>query len=129
SLERFIGMLIENHAGAMPPWLAPLQAVVCCISEHSADYAAQITQSLKKQGFRVQADLRGEKITRKIREHSLQKIPYLLVVGDKEMQNGTVAVRGLGGLDLGVIALDDFIARLAEDISTRRNVTQPASAA
>ncbi|AZW31569.1 threonine--tRNA ligase [Bordetella bronchiseptica GA96-01] len=129
SLERFIGMLIENHAGAMPPWLAPLQAVVCCISEHSAEYAAQITQSLKKQGFRVQADLRGEKITRKIREHSLQKIPYLLVVGDKEMQNGTVAVRGLGGLDLGVIALDDFIARLAEDISTRRNVTQLASAA
>ena len=83
----------------------------------------------EKQGFRVQADLRGEKITRKIREHSLQKIPYLLVVGDKEMQNGTVAVRGLGGLDLGVIALDDFIARLAEDISTRRNVTQLASAA
>jgi len=129
SLERFIGMLIENHAGAMPPWLAPVQAVVCCISEPSADYAAQITQNLKKQGFRVQSDLRGEKITRKIREHSLQKVPYILVVGDKEKQNGTVAVRGLGGLDLGVITLDDFAARLAEDVAARRDVVQPASSA
>ena len=127
SLERFIGMLIENHAGAMPPWLAPEQAVVCCISEPSAEYAAQITQALKKQGFRVQADLRGEKITRKIREHSLQKVPYILVVGDKEMQNGTVAVRGLGNLDLGVMPLDAFIARLAEDVATRRAVQQSAS--
>src|SRR5690606_37308016 len=97
SLERFIGMLIENHAGAMPPWLAPVQAVVCCISEPSAEYASEIAQSLKKQGFRVQSDLRGEKITRKIREHSLQKVPYILVVGDKEKQNGAVAVRGRGG--------------------------------
>jgi len=129
SLERFIGMLIENHAGAMPPWLAPVQAVVCCISEPSADYAAEITQSLKKQGFRVESDLRGEKITRKIREHSLQKVPYILVVGDKEKQNGTVAVRGLGGLDLGAIAIDEFVARLAEDVSTRRDVNQPDSSA
>ena len=129
SLERFIGMLIEHHAGAMPPWLAPVQAVVCCISEPSADYAAQITQNLKKQGFRVQSDLRGEKITRKIREHSLQKVPYLLVVGDKEKQNGTVAVRGLGGLDLGVIALDDFATRLAEDVAARRDVVHPESSA
>ena len=129
SLERFIGMLIENHAGAMPPWLSPVQVAVCCISEHSADYAAQITQSLKKQGFRAQADLRGEKITRKIREHSLQKIPYILVVGDKEMQNGTVAVRGLGGLDLGAIAFDDFVSRLTEDVATRRAVVQPDTSA
>ncbi|QKQ48394.1 MULTISPECIES: threonine--tRNA ligase [Achromobacter] len=129
SLERFIGMLIENHAGAMPPWLAPVQAVVCCISEPSADYAAEITQSLKKQGFRVESDLRGEKITRKIREHSLQKVPYILVVGDKEKQNGTVAVRGLGGLDLGAIAIDEFVARLAEDVSTRRDVNHPDSSA
>ncbi|WMD22967.1 threonine--tRNA ligase [Achromobacter seleniivolatilans] len=129
SLERFIGMLIENHAGAMPPWLAPVQAVVCCISEPSADYAAEITQSLKKQGFRVESDLRGEKITRKIREHSLQKVPYILVVGDKEKQNGTVAVRGLGGLDLGAIAYDEFVARLSEDVSTRRDVNQPDSSA
>ncbi|MFM9871313.1 threonine--tRNA ligase [Achromobacter xylosoxidans] len=129
SLERFIGMLIENHAGAMPPWLAPVQAVVCCISEPSADYAAEITQSLKKQGFKVESDLRGEKITRKIREHSLQKVPYILVVGDKEKQNGTVAVRGLGGLDLGAIAFDDFVARLSEDVSTRRDVNQPDGSA
>ncbi|MFY2949336.1 threonine--tRNA ligase [Achromobacter ruhlandii] len=129
SLERFIGMLIENHAGAMPPWLAPVQAVVCCISEPSADYAAEITQSLKKQGFRVESDLRGEKITRKIREHSLQKVPYILVVGDKEKQNGTVAVRGLGGLDLGAIAFDDFVARLSEDVSIRRDVNQPDGSA
>jgi len=77
----------------------------------------------------VQSDLRGEKITRKIREHSLQKVPYILVVGDKEKQNGTVAVRGLGGLDLGVITLDDFAARLAEDVAARRDVVQSASSA
>jgi len=122
SLERFIGMLIENHAGAMPPWLAPVQAVVCCISEPSAEYAAQITQSLKKQGFRVESDLRGEKITYKIREHSLQKIPYILVVGEKEREAGTVAVRGRGGLELGAIKLEDFVSRLAADVSDRRDV-------
>ncbi|CAM4059429.1 threonine--tRNA ligase [Bordetella tumulicola] len=129
SLERFIGMLIENHAGAMPPWLAPVQAVVCCISEPSADYAAQISQNLKKQGFRVESDLRGEKITRKIREHSLQKVPYILVVGDKEKQNGTVAVRGLGGLDLGVISLEAFSNRLAQDVEARRDVVKTESSA
>lgn len=124
SFERFIGMLLENHAGAMPPWLAPIQAVVCCISEGSAEYAAEITQSLKKQGFRVQSDLRGEKITYKIREHSLQKVPYILVVGDKERQAGKVAVRGLGGLDLGAIPFEDFVGRLNEDVALRRNVVQ-----
>lgn len=129
SLERFIGMLIENHAGAMPPWLAPVQAVVCCISEPSAEYAAEITQHLKKQGFRVQSDLRGEKITRKIREHSLQKVPYILVVGDKEKQNGTVAVRGLGGLDLGVITLEAFSDRLTQDVAARRDVVNTDSSA
>lgn len=127
SFERFIGMLIENHAGAMPPWLAPVQAVVCCISEPSAEYAAQITQSLQKQGFRVQSDLRGEKITRKIREHSLQKVPYILVVGEKERQEHKVAVRGLGGLELGAIPYDEFVARLSEDVALRRDLTaQPA---
>ncbi|HTK02197.1 MAG TPA: threonine--tRNA ligase, partial [Bordetella sp.] len=125
SLERFIGMLIENHAGAMPPWLAPVQAVVCCISEPSAAYAAEITQTLKKQGFRVQSDLRGEKITYKIREHSLQKIPYILVVGDKEREAGTVAVRARGGLDLGTIPLGDFVERLSEDVAGRRDIAQP----
>jgi len=122
SLERFIGMLIENHAGAMPPWLAPEQAVVCCISEHFADYAAEVARSLKKQGFRVSADLRGEKITRKIREHSMQKVPYILVVGEKERDTSTVAVRGRGGVDLGAMPLADFADRLRLDVSARRDV-------
>ena len=116
SLERFIGILIENHAGAMPSWLAPTQAVVLNISENSAAYAQQIQQILKKQGFRVEADLRNEKITYKIREHALQKVPYLLVVGDKELESNTVAVRARGGVDLGVMPLDAFVARLQQDI-------------
>jgi threonyl-tRNA synthetase len=127
SFERFIGMLIENHAGAMPPWLAPIQAVVCCISESSADYAAQITQTLKKQGFRAESDLRGEKINYKIREHSLQKVPYILVVGEKERQSGKVAVRAFGGTDLGAISFEDFIVRLSEDVTLRRDGLQSTS--
>jgi len=119
SFERFIGMLIENHAGALPAWLAPVHVVVCCISEPSADYARQVALSLKKQGFRADADLRGEKITRKIREHSMKKLPYILVVGEKERENGTVAVRGRGGLDLGVMPLEQFSERLQQDISNR----------
>ncbi|WP_323017339.1 threonine--tRNA ligase [Castellaniella sp.] len=119
SLERFIGMLIENHAGALPAWLAPQHAVVCCISDSSADYADQVSKTLVKQGFRVSSDLRGEKITRKIREHSLQKIPYILVVGDKERESGAVAVRGRGKLDLGVMPVADFSARLQQEIETR----------
>jgi threonyl-tRNA synthetase len=121
SLERFIGMLIENYAGAMPPWLAPVQAVVCCISESSADYAAQITQSLTKQGFRVESDLRGEKINYKIREHSLQKVPYIIVVGEKERDLGSVAVRGRGGVDHGVMPFETFTTLLSEDVSQRRS--------
>ncbi|CAN1549457.1 ThrS Threonyl-tRNA synthetase [Burkholderiaceae bacterium] len=116
SLERFIGILIENHAGAMPTWLAPIQAVVLNISENSAAYAQQIQQILKKQGFRADADLRNEKITYKIREHALQKVPYLLVVGDKELESNTVAVRARGGVDLGVMPLDFFVARLQQDL-------------
>lgn len=119
SFERFIGMLIENHAGALPAWLAPVHAVVCCISEPSADYAENVARSLKKQGFRVNADLRGEKITRKIREHSMQKVPYILVVGEKERENGAVAVRARGGVDLGVMPIEQFAERLQNDISTR----------
>jgi len=118
SLERFIGMLIEHYAGALPAWLSPDQAVVCCISEASAAYAAQVTAHLSRQGFRVASDLRGEKITRKVREHSLQKVPYILVVGEKEHQAGTVAVRGRGNQDLGVIALEDFAQRLQREIDT-----------
>ncbi len=120
SLERFIGILIENCAGALPMWLAPLQAVVMNITDAQSEYALAVAQSLKKQGFRVQTDLRNEKINYKIREFSLQKVPYILVVGDKERQAGTVAVRARGGLDLGAIPLEAFASRLSDDISTRR---------
>ena len=119
SLERFIGILIENHAGNMPVWLAPTQAVVLNISDNSAAYAQQVQQLLKKQGFRVESDLRNEKITYKIREHALQKLPFLLVVGDKEAESNTVAVRARGGIDLGVRSIDDFVARLQKDISEK----------
>lgn len=125
SFERFIGMLIENHAGAMPVWLAPVQAVVCCISESSAPYAAEIAQSLKKQGFRVESDLRGEKINYKIREHSMQKVPYILVVGEKERDAGSVAVRARGGVDHGVMALEAFTTLLSEDVNQHRQVSAP----
>jgi threonyl-tRNA synthetase len=116
SLERFIGILIEQHAGAMPAWLAPLQVVVTPITENQSDYAVSVAKTLQKQGVRVQSDLRNEKITRKIREHSMQKVPYILVVGDKEKANGAVSVRARGNLDLGVMPLDDFAAKLADDI-------------
>jgi threonyl-tRNA synthetase len=122
SLERFIGMLIENYAGALPSWLAPIQVVVCCISEGAADYAAAVAQRLKKQGFRAEADLRGEKITYKIREHSLQKVPYILVVGDKERQADSVAVRARGGVDKGVLSLASFIELLQSEVVERRPV-------
>ena len=127
SMERFIGMLIENFGGAMPPWLAPVQAVVCNISESTAEYAQSVAQTLKKQGFRVESDLRGEKITYKIREHSLQKIPYILVVGEKERQAASVAVRARGGIDLGVLPIDVFSSRLAADVAERRNPETPAN--
>jgi threonyl-tRNA synthetase len=122
SMERFIGVLLENYAGALPPWLAPVQAGVANISEAQADYATVVVQRLKKQGFRVEADLRNEKIAYKIRALSLQKLPYILVVGDKEMQAGTVAVRARGGIDLGVMPIDAFAARLSEDVAQRRHV-------
>jgi threonyl-tRNA synthetase len=119
SMERFIGILIENHAGAFPAWLAPEQAVVMNISEHQADYAHSVVKMLKGAGFRVAEDLRNEKISYKIREHSLQKVPYQLVVGDKEKQAQTVAVRARGGEDLGAMRIEDFIARLSKETETR----------
>jgi threonyl-tRNA synthetase len=122
SLERFIGMLIENYAGAMPPWLAPVQVVVCCISEQSSSYAAQMAQSLRKQGFRAESDLRGEKINYKIREHSMQKVPYILVVGEKERDAGNVAVRARGGVDHGVMTFEAFSELLAEDVVGYRQI-------
>lgn len=119
SLERFIGMLIENHAGALPLWLAPVQVAVLNISEGQADYAQSVVQNLKKQGFRVHADLRNEKITYKIREHSVQKLPYIVVIGDKERDANTVAVRARGNVDLGVMPIDNLVQRLLEEIDTK----------
>jgi len=119
SMERFIGILIENSAGALPAWLAPIQAVIAPITDGQSEYAAEIQQSLKKHGFRVDADLRNEKISYKIREHSLQKVPYLLVVGDKEKAAGSVAVRARGNHDLGVMPVSALIERLATEVSSR----------
>lgn len=119
SFERFIGMLVEHHAGALPAWLAPVQVSVLTITEAQADYAAEVAKSLQKQGLRVTSDLRNEKITYKIREHSLQKVPYILVVGDKEKANGAVAVRARGNQDLGVMPVADFLTRVAADVARK----------
>ncbi|MFD0913156.1 threonine--tRNA ligase [Methylophilus luteus] len=119
SMERFLGILIENFAGAMPAWLAPVQVMVLNISDGQADYVRQVVESLKKNGIRCDFDLRNEKITYKIREHSLQKLPYLIVVGDKEMQNGQVAVRTRKGEDLGVMTVDAFVTRVQQDIRSK----------
>ena len=119
SLERFIGILIEQHAGALPVWLAPVQVVVTGITDAQADYARNVAKTLRNQGFRVETDLRNEKITYKIREHSLQKLPYILVVGDKERDAGAVAVRARGNVDLGVMSLEAFAKRIGEDIASK----------
>jgi threonyl-tRNA synthetase len=112
SMERFLGILIENHAGAFPAWLAPVQAVVMNITDAQADWVEAVRKTLLNQGFRVQADLRNEKIGYKIREHTLQKVPYLLVVGDREKENGMIAVRTRSGEDLGSMPVEDFLAKL-----------------
>ena len=119
SLERFIGILIENHAGALPTWLAPVQVVIANISQSQAEYVAQVAQELEKQGLRVQLDLRNEKITYKIREHSLQKVPYILVVGDKERDAHSVAVRARGNQDLGVMPVSAFIEHIVRDVERK----------
>jgi len=128
SMERFIGILIENHAGAMPPWLAPVQAVVMSISQSQADYAERIVKWLQKQTFRIASDLRNEKINYKIREHSLQKIPYLIIVGEKEVQAEQLSVRGRGGLDLGAMSIESFARQLAEDVESKRSQPLPRTA-
>jgi threonyl-tRNA synthetase len=119
SLERFVGILIENHAGAMPLWLAPVQIAVLNISDAQSDYAQTVAQNLKKQGFRVNVDLRNEKITYKIREHSIQKLPYIVVVGDKERDANLVAVRARGNVDLGVMPIDALVERLKNEVDTK----------
>jgi threonyl-tRNA synthetase len=112
SMERFIGILIEHYAGAMPVWLAPVQVVVMNITGHQSDYAGQVAAELKREGLRAEVDLRNEKISYKIREHSLQKLPYQVIVGDKEVAAQQVAVRTRKGEDLGQLSLADFISRL-----------------
>jgi threonyl-tRNA synthetase len=127
SLERFIGILIENYAGAMPVWLAPVQAVVMNISEHQIDYAREVAGALRKVGFRAAADLRNEKISYKIREHSLQKLPYQVVVGDKEVAASQVAVRTRKGIDLGRMSVEAFISLVRADEAKKGRAAEDES--
>jgi len=122
SFERFIGILIEHYEGVFPAWLAPTQAVVLNITDNQSEYAQKVEEALKNNGFRVVSDLRNEKIGFKIREHTIQKVPYLLVVGDKEVESQTVAVRARRGEDLGSMDLDAFIAHLADDVACRGRI-------
>jgi threonyl-tRNA synthetase len=119
SMERFIGILIENYAGALPLWLAPVQVAILNISDAQASYVKEVEARLKAAGFRVHADLRNEKITYKIREHSVQKLPYILVVGDKERDANTVAVRARGNVDLGVMSVDTLLERLLSEVASK----------
>ena len=119
SFERFIGILIEQFAGEMPPWLAPVQAVVMNITDSQADYCLDAINTLNSKGFRVESDLRNEKIGFKIREHTMQKVPYLLVVGDREVENGQIAVRARNGDDLGVMSVDEFSELLTGSIEKK----------
>ena len=128
SFERFIGILIEHYEGAFPSWLAPEQAVILNITYKQADYCEKVVKSLQNKGFRVKADLRNEKIGFKIREHTLQKVPYLLVVGDKEVEAGSVAVRDRTGNDLGVMTIDEFSVLLQQDIEQLGRVSDPVEA-
>lgn len=119
SMERFIGILIEHHAGALPVWLAPNQVIVLNISKNQTDYAQSVVNELEQKGIRASSDLRNEKISYKIREHSMQKIPYLIVVGDKEVENQTITVRGRLNRDYGAMSLDDFIVMIRKEIVER----------
>ncbi len=119
SLERFIGILIEQHAGALPVWLAPVQVAVLNITDNQADYCREVAAKLEALGLRVTLDLRNEKVNYKVREHAMKKLPYILVVGDKEKEAGAVAVRARGNQDLGVLALEDFSARILAEIANK----------
>ena len=124
SMERFIGILIEQHAGAMPAWLAPEQVVVLNITDAQAEYAKTVAQTLQNKGFRAGFDLANDKITYKIRSHATRKLPYILVVGDKEKESGTVAVRARGNKDLGVMPLESFMELLQTEISSKSETSQ-----
>ena len=120
SLERFIGILIEQHAGTFPVWLSPVQVMVLDIADRHANYASQIMRELEQQGIRVKIDLRNEKIGFKIREHSIQRVPYLVIVGDKELEDQTITVRTQKGEDLGSLAISEFTERLKQEIADRK---------
>jgi threonyl-tRNA synthetase len=119
SVERFIGILIEEHAGSLPVWLAPVQVALLNITDKQLDYTQNVGNRLKQQGFRVVIDLRNEKIGFKIREHTLQRVPYLLVIGNREAQDGPVAVRTRSGEDLGVMTAEVFSEKLTQEIASR----------
>ncbi|MGH8218891.1 MAG: His/Gly/Thr/Pro-type tRNA ligase C-terminal domain-containing protein, partial [Steroidobacteraceae bacterium] len=119
SLERFFAILLEHHAGRLPAWLAPVQAVAMNITSAQAERVAAVTETLKKQGFRVDCDLRNEKVGFKIREHTLQRVPYMLVVGDKEVAANSIAVRSRGGRDLGTMSVETFSERLRLELESR----------
>jgi threonyl-tRNA synthetase len=119
SLERFYGILLEHHAGRLPAWLAPVQAVVMNISEKQAEFAAAAGEFLKNQGVRAEIDLRNEKVGYKIREHTLKRVPYLLVAGDREVESRSLAVRTRSGTDLGAMPLAEVAARIAQDVASR----------
>ncbi|NOU21796.1 MAG: threonine--tRNA ligase, partial [Methyloglobulus sp.] len=120
SLERFIGILIEQHAGTFPVWLSPIQMVVLNIADRHAEYATNVSRELEKQGFRAKIDLRNEKIGFKIREHSMQRIPYLIIIGDKELEDQAITVRSQKGEDLGGLAINDFTQRLRQEIADKK---------
>jgi threonyl-tRNA synthetase len=119
SFERFLGVLIEHYGGALPTWLSPIQAEILNITDKQGEYCQKIALLLKKSGFRAHSDLRNEKITYKIRDHSLQKTPFLLIVGNREMENGTISVRARGGEDLGEMSVDDFIQKLHKEVNDK----------
>ena len=120
SLERFIGILIEQHAGALPTWLSPVQAVVLNITDAQAEYAGQVAAALEKAGIRTKLDTANDKITYKIRQHAMQKVPFFVVLGDKEREAGTVAVRARGNQDLGVMSLDALVGTIQQAIAEKR---------
>ena len=120
SFERFIGILIEHYGGAFPVWLSPIQIMILNISQKHKEYSLEIRDFLIKKGFRAQSDLRNEKITYKIRDHSMHKVPYLLVVGDRELKENTISVRARGAKDLGSMSVKEFSSMLSKDIKNKK---------
>jgi threonyl-tRNA synthetase len=120
SFERFIGILIEHYAGSLPVWLSPIQVVVMNITDKHSEFVKEVRDSLEKNGFRVKSDLRNEKITYKIRDHSMHKVPYLLVVGDRELKENTISVRARGAKDLGSMSVKEFSSMLSKDVKNKK---------